>query len=812
MRRTAGLAAKVLAILVVCALGAARPAFGSVADQSTAYQLDPAHDGNSTGSNETPPLQQQWSDSFGSGISYPLVVDGTVYVTARNSLYALDEATGAVLWWHSLGGSYDWTDPAYDAGRVFAVNEDGLLDAYDAVTGALDWSYQLPEQWAFSSPPTAVNGVVYDGGAGDGGTLYANSEANGELLWTDAVATGQNSSPTVYGGQVFVTYPDWYYAFDAGDGGLNWVDAIGGYGGGGRTPVGADGDVFIRDWTTSARIVSAEDGALEGPLAATTAPAVADHTVYELAGTTLQAVPDDGLGTVQWSFSGDGELDTAPLVTGSTVWEGSATGELYAVDAATGAELSSTQLAAPIPAPDEQDLSSPLTGLGAGGGSLIVPTENSLVAFAPPGAAGETSADQVPPTINGPLQAGDQVAADVGVWSNLPLGYTYQWELCGADGSDCTSLPGATSPNYVITPAEVGSTLRVLVSATNAQGPSGSVASAASTTVAPGGAPVSEEVPQVSGAPVAGDTLLATAGTWSNSPIGFTYQWNDCTAIGSNCITIPGATNPSYTLEPADVGDTVAVSVTAQNSVGSTTVMSAPTAVVTSSTASPTPAPVDSTPPTVSGTPAVGSGLSAGAGLWSGAGPISYSYLWLACSATGCASIPGADEPTYTVTSADVGDALEVVVAASNAGGTTLATSAPTGVVPSPGGSAPSGTGTKSSTPTVKLVLRIGMSAPRTISAVVAKGRLKFTIKAPTAGKLSLESYLKEKHGKRAVLGSARLTFTRAVKRTLLLHLSRHAQRLVSREAHGATLIVTAELFPNHGQTVGASEQFKLRG
>jgi len=259
--------------------------------------------------------------------SYPLVVDGTVYVTAGDSggsygttLYALDQATGAVIWQHGLGGTYYWSGLAYDAGRVFAVNYDGLLSAFDAVTGDVDWSYQLPGQYAFSSPPTAVDGIVYDGGAGFGGTLYANRESSGAQVWTNEVATGDNSSPAVDGSDVFVTYPDNYYAFDRTTGASTGSTPSAGMAEGGRTPVVADGHVFVRDGAASARIVSEADGAPQGPLASTTAPAVANGTVYQLNGATLQAVPEDGLGSTRWSFAGDDGLDTAPLVTGSTIW------------------------------------------------------------------------------------------------------------------------------------------------------------------------------------------------------------------------------------------------------------------------------------------------------------------------------------------------------------------------------------------------------------------------------------------------------------------------------------------------------------
>jgi len=76
---------------------------------------------------------------------------------------------------------------------VFTVNYSGTLTAFNAATGATDWSRALPGQSAFTSPPTAADGYVYTGGAGSGGTVYAVSEASGQIAWTAAVENGDDS-------------------------------------------------------------------------------------------------------------------------------------------------------------------------------------------------------------------------------------------------------------------------------------------------------------------------------------------------------------------------------------------------------------------------------------------------------------------------------------------------------------------------------------------------------------------------------------------------------------------------------------------
>ncbi len=146
-------------------------------DSVVAYQIDIAHSGEQTGDSLMPPLSQKWSVDLKGAVSYPLLVAGRIFVTFRSatgpSLVALAAADGKTLWGpNALGGTYGWATAAYGDGRVYAINTDGVLSAYDAATGARGWSTTLKDQYSFSSPPTAAGGMVFVGGAGSGGTVY----------------------------------------------------------------------------------------------------------------------------------------------------------------------------------------------------------------------------------------------------------------------------------------------------------------------------------------------------------------------------------------------------------------------------------------------------------------------------------------------------------------------------------------------------------------------------------------------------------------------------------------------------------------
>jgi hypothetical protein len=111
--------------------------------------------------------------------------------------------------------------------------------------------------------------------------------------------------------------------------------------------------------------------------------------------------------------------------------------------------------------------------------------------------------------------------------------------------------------------------------------------------------------PTVSGIAVAGDELTAGNGTWSGSPTSFTYQWQRCTADGTSCTGIDGATGRTYGVRTADVGRTLRVVVTARNADGASSSTSDRTAAVKStSTPTTTTNPTTTTPtPTPTPTP-----------------------------------------------------------------------------------------------------------------------------------------------------------------------------------------------------------------
>jgi outer membrane protein assembly factor BamB len=318
-------------------------------------------------------------------ISYPLIAQGLVFVTTNTNhgkaLMALDEHTGATVWSRNLNGTWGFVNAAYDSGKVFALNYDGLLKAFDAATGALLWSANVGGNC--TSPPTAANGIVFTSG---GAFVYGVNESNGAVLWRMPVDGGDHSSPAVTLGSVFVSYvgPQ-AYAFSPATGQELWHYSCGFSGGGGKTPVVHATQLYVRDsYCTqgNAVVLDANTGSLIRGFNSNRPPAFLGNLGVYLQNGILHGV-NTANGQILWSFAGDGQLTSAPLVANHTIYIGSNSGMLFGLNA-NGQQVWSTQVGAEIGAPDEQNTSL-TTGLGAGDGLLVVPTgsnpRNILAAY-----------------------------------------------------------------------------------------------------------------------------------------------------------------------------------------------------------------------------------------------------------------------------------------------------------------------------------------------------------------------------------------------------------------------------------------------
>jgi hypothetical protein len=193
----------------------------------------------------------------------------------------------------------------------------------------------------------------------------------------------------------------------------------------------------------------------------------------------------------------------------------------------------------------------------------------------------------------GPIAQGQTVYTDNGAWDRIDgVAWSYDWELCDADGTGCEALsdtapapadPTTAAGDHVSLGADsVGRRLRSIVTATT-NGGAGTARSALSDPIAPM-VPVNTAAPVLTGLAQVGQALTTTTGAWTNTtsvrplPV---IGWQRCDAGGGGCADIAGAAGSTYTLTGADLAHTVRSRVRLINSGGgSATASSSPSPIV----------------------------------------------------------------------------------------------------------------------------------------------------------------------------------------------------------------------------------------
>jgi outer membrane protein assembly factor BamB len=151
-------------------------------------------------------------EAFGGGLA---VAEGKVFVTSGyRFVAALDSSTGKLLWKKTVVSPIHGA-PTVSGGRLYAVDVDNQIVAWDINTGDVTWSYQAIVEPArilrASSPAVSGEAVVAPFSSGE---LVALRTANGNPLWNEVLSRTSRTNalseirdiagrPVIYRGDVY---------------------------------------------------------------------------------------------------------------------------------------------------------------------------------------------------------------------------------------------------------------------------------------------------------------------------------------------------------------------------------------------------------------------------------------------------------------------------------------------------------------------------------------------------------------------------------------------------------------------------------
>ena len=280
-------------------------------------------------------------------------------------------------------------------------------------------------------------------------------------------------------------------------------------------------------------------------------------------------------------------------------------------------------------------------------------------------------ANSVLPAITGTTAQGQTLTSGNGTWTGSPTSYSTKWQDCDTSGNSCATVSGATGSTYTLAQSDVGHTIRSTVAATNSGGTTTATSNATATIAA--NAPTASFT-YSPGSPQTGQSVHFDASASKCYATPCTYSWADSPAGGTSWSLGTGQTL-DYTFSQAA---TKYVTLTVTDATNQTATIEHDVVVSTP----PVTPPANSVLPAITGTTAQGQTLTSDNGTWTGS-PTSYGYQWRRCDASGnsCVNVSGATSATYALGASDVGATIDAVVRATNAGGSTNATSQPSAVI-----------------------------------------------------------------------------------------------------------------------------------
>ena len=328
------------------------------------FQRDPAHSAFVTGESAVPTGRLKWRFEVRAPIfSSPAIVGNRVYLsTGDGRVLALDAASGDLIWEHKVGAPVN-SSPAVAGDLVYVGLRDGRVVALTRDAGEKLWEFKTGEP-VYSSP-TVYQGVLYIGSTD--ARLYALDATTGTERWSYLTGGRLTSGPAVNQEVTAVVSQNRRLYLIDNSTGKRRLDF--------RTslvkgsPAIHENYVFVADENGAVRAIDWRERLLPFEIGARRVitqlyiwgmvesvprqrgfvwgfqqsgerfvgtPAVGNDTVYVGSASGTLFALDESTGEQRWQYSGEAAITTSPSIAGQTVFFGDEDGRLYSINALTG--------------------------------------------------------------------------------------------------------------------------------------------------------------------------------------------------------------------------------------------------------------------------------------------------------------------------------------------------------------------------------------------------------------------------------------------------------------------------------------------
>ncbi len=286
----------------------------------------------------SPPLMEAFRYNSNATFSSPIYANGKIFVgSGDKNLYCFDAETGNILWTYETDGAITHA-PTYDNGKIYFGSVDGYFFCLDENNPQkYFWRYITYSKIYVS--PLVIGNIVYF--ASENGLVYAFDKITGKEVWNTPFLTQGKINSAIAGDDTsifFISQDGNLYAVHPLTGSLLWKKIVGPNVK--STPVIKENYVYILNnmgqLLAIDRTTRNQDWYYNLGQDTNTTPAISGDLAIILGKNGKIACVDLKTGKARWERTLSGSFDTSPVVTDKYIFVGDSASTLYMLSIENG--------------------------------------------------------------------------------------------------------------------------------------------------------------------------------------------------------------------------------------------------------------------------------------------------------------------------------------------------------------------------------------------------------------------------------------------------------------------------------------------